>query len=405
MTTSHLHLWEGSVSAEFSQPVAAGPAAEQTARLFGLDAGRRTTLYDDLPLCLTAGSITVVLGPSGAGKSVLLRRVARHCEKAVVLAADAFAQEDRSPVDLLAEGSVRERLEILGRCGLADATCLTAPARLLSGGQHYRLALAALLHRAGRAQTPVPAVADEFCSSLDDLTAALLCRRVRRMISGSDIGLLVAMPRETLLPALQPDRVIVKPLGEPPVVLHDWRLVLPHARRTPLPEPCRWPIQPGRIADYHALGRYHYVAGPPAAHKRVHVVRVPSQYRRPGQGGVAAVLVVSPPLMSCRGRNIATARRYVDRDRRAGLRRLNDEVETISRVVVHPTFRGMGLAGRLIRHVLRHSPMRFVEALAAMGKIHPLFDRAGMTCAGLFKGRSQYYRYYIHETGGRPLRP
>ena len=37
------------------------------------------------------------------------------------------------------------------------------------------------------------------------------------------------------------------------------------------------------------------------------------------------------------------------------------------------------------------------EALAAMGKIHPLFARAGMSEVGLFKGPNQYYRYYIAD--------
>ncbi|KKN64934.1 hypothetical protein LCGC14_0486300 [marine sediment metagenome] len=35
------------------------------------------------------------------------------------------------------------------------------------------------------------------------------------------------------------------------------------------------------------------------------------------------------------------------------------------------------------------------EALAAMGKIHPFFRRAGMRLVGLFKGPTQYYQYYI----------
>jgi len=39
--------------------------------------------------------------------------------------------------------------------------------------------------------------------------------------------------------------------------------------------------------------------------------------------------------------------------------------------------------------------MPIIEALAAMGKIHPFFSRAGMKCAGVFKGPSQYYHYYI----------
>ena len=87
--------------------------------------------------------------------------------------------------------------------------------------------------------------------------------------------------------------------------------------------------------------------------------------------------------------------RYAGPDRRAALGRLNAEVEWISRVIVHPTYRGCGLAVRLVRHALATAPVPVVEALAAMGKIHPFFARAGMQPVGLFRGQSQYYHYYI----------
>jgi hypothetical protein len=53
-------------------------------------------------------------------------------------------------------------------------------------------------------------------------------------------------------------------------------------------------------------------------------------------------------------------------------------MRTISRVIVHPMFRGTGLAVRLVRHVLEHAETRYVEALAAMGRVNPFFKRAGM---------------------------
>ena len=58
---------------------------------------------------------------------------------------------------------------------------------------------------------------------------------------------------------------------------------------------------------------------------------------------------------------------------------LNSEVESISRVVVHPIFRGCGLAVKLIRHAIAEAKTPLIEALAAMGAVHPLFAKAGMT--------------------------
>jgi len=93
---------------------------------------------------------------------------------------------------------------------------------------------------------------------------------------------------------------------------------------------------------------------------------------------VAAVLLVSLPSPTCRMRTYATRGRYEGLERRAGLRLLNEEVRTISRVIVHPQWRGLGLAVRLVRHALTHAETVYTEALAAMGRVHPFFERAGM---------------------------
>jgi GNAT superfamily N-acetyltransferase len=58
---------------------------------------------------------------------------------------------------------------------------------------------------------------------------------------------------------------------------------------------------------------------------------------------------------------------------------VNANLRTISRVVVHPQFRGVGLSTTLIRAAVDACPTPFVEASARMGRAHPLFDRAGFT--------------------------
>ena len=61
------------------------------------------------------------------------------------------------------------------------------------------------------------------------------------------------------------------------------------------------------------------------------------------------------------------------------LRFANANLRTISRVIVHPQFRALGLSTQLIRCLCAHCPTRYVEASAMMGRAHPLFERAGMT--------------------------
>jgi len=398
--------WDLRIDTTVTRPIARDAEARRMAATFGLHGRVDETLYDGFRLKLRAGQIVAVVGPSGAGKSMLLAAVARQVRGAVRLRLAELSTENRSAAAVLEGGTRAERLEMLSRCGLAEATALVTPARRLSGGQLYRLALAEALHRANvaaanprrRTQRPLVVIADEFVATLDFATASALCRQIRKLVSRSSVSLLAATPRADLLRVLRPDRIIVKPLGVPARVE---TLNAGGLRGSALSmramNPSRWPIERGRLRDYQAMSRFHYLTGPPALHKRIHVIRTPPAVVALGGPDLAAVLVVSPPLMNVRGRNVATRGRYYLGDRRTAVARLNAEVEAISRVIVHPVYRGCGLAVRLIRHVLRTRERPVVEALAAMGAIHPMLCKGGMTHVGSFPGRRLRYHYYIHQ--------
>ncbi|GAB4109791.1 MAG: hypothetical protein Kow00105_18560 [Phycisphaeraceae bacterium] len=142
----------------------------------------------------------------------------------------------------------------------------------------------------------------------------------------------------------------------------------------------------GDMRDYLVLKEYHYRADKPATATRVFALRWihrSATQRFTGQPAgqfTVAVLVESLPSLSCRMRNWALNDRYgswLDPSERAAL--LNREVRVISRVVVHPSWRGLGLAVRLVRAALKHPTTRYTEALAAMGRVNPFFEKAGMT--------------------------
>jgi ABC-type ATPase with predicted acetyltransferase domain len=343
--------------------------------MFGLADGRTECLYDALRLEIEPGQVVAVIGPSGAGKSVLLAAVRRRAAGGRALRPAALARSPRPAVDLLTGGALAERLAVLSRCGMADAAALVTPAKHLSGGQRYRLALAEAIWAAYRSRRPSLIVADEFAATLDDQTAGALCRRLRRLLAGGDCALLVATARPKLLAAIRPDQVVVKPLGRPGFLLRPARA--PRARWGG-GDPRRWPIRRGTLRDYEAMAGFHYLAGPPAAHKRVYVIR-PRGPTGPAAVEAAAVLVVSPPVFNVRGRNRATGGRYAGADRAAALALLNAEMECISRVIVHPVYRGCGLAVRLVRHAVASARTPLIEAMAAMGTVHPFFEKAGMT--------------------------
>jgi hypothetical protein len=57
---------------------------------------------------------------------------------------------------------------------------------------------------------------------------------------------------------------------------------------------------------------------------------------------------------------------------------LQEEVSSISRVVVHPKYRTIGLGVRLVRETLDRVGTPCVEAVAVMAKYNPFFEKAGM---------------------------
>jgi ribosomal protein S18 acetylase RimI-like enzyme len=178
--------------------------------------------------------------------------------------------------------------------------------------------------------------------------------------------------------------------------------------------PGRFALARGRPSDYFALEHFHYLPQRPATYADVWVVRFIDDDARPlaspalrgdtlrfaqhdaldahravamrrdaGDDDddprawrVVAVAVLSYPTIrsSPRERTLGL-RDAAPRDRAAYV---NAHVRTISRVVVHPQFRGLGLASELVRKLIAVCPTRYVEAAAVMAHVHPFFAAAGM---------------------------
>jgi uncharacterized protein len=190
------------------------PKSRRVMAMFGIDIDRLTA-----PAChavdvdIEPGQVCFITGPSGGGKSLILRRM-YECSAGLKTWVDDVPLDDvASLVDCL-PGSAIDSLRSLCRAGLSDVFCvLNQPARL-SDGQKWRFRLAMAM-----AAGPGTIFADEFCSTLDRITASAIAWNVRKWSRRTGAAFVLASCHDDLLADLRPDIVIVKHLAGPPDII------------------------------------------------------------------------------------------------------------------------------------------------------------------------------------------
>jgi len=186
-------------------------------RMFGLSLDRLTEqrFTHACRLEIDAGDIVYLTGPSGAGKSVLLAEL----QKAVpagdrINLAEIPLPADRTLIDCI-EAGLAESLRFLSVAGLNDCFCILNQPDNLSAGQQYRFRLAMAL-AAGKKLV----FADEFCSELDSVTAAVISYRLQKFAKRTGTTFILASSRDDILLDLAPDVLVVKQLSGPAEVIY-----------------------------------------------------------------------------------------------------------------------------------------------------------------------------------------
>ena len=117
---------------------------------------------------------------------------------------------------------------------------------------------------------------------------------------------------------------------------------------------------------------------------------------------IGIAVFVSPP-MSLGGRNAFFGRR--GRWGRLEMQMMNRQLILLQRLVLHPTYRGAGIAVPFLRAACDRTGIKWVETLTGLGETHPVFERAGFVRVGRSgdpkKGRSRAGHSALF--GGRPV--
>ena len=121
-------------------------------------------------------------------------------------------------------------------------------------------------------------------------------------------------------------------------------------------------VEQGNIADWRKLSGFHY---------RGHNVAISRKIFRLIRGEeLCGVIVYSYPPPACYGRRLVLPR--------ITIQEMNKQLSIISRVVIHPKYRTVGLGAKLIRETLPLVGTPYVEMIAVMAKYNPFAEKAGM---------------------------
>jgi GNAT superfamily N-acetyltransferase len=121
-------------------------------------------------------------------------------------------------------------------------------------------------------------------------------------------------------------------------------------------------IAEGSMTCWRALAGFHYRSHRVPAPRKIFVLKRGQE--------LCGVIVYSYPAVTCFGRRLML--------RKMGMKELNGKLSNISRVVVHPKYRTIGLGSKLINDTLSLAGTEYVEMSAVMAKYNPFAEKAGM---------------------------
>jgi ABC-type lipoprotein export system ATPase subunit len=316
----------------------------------GIDQQQKFTLYDNVELKIGFADIVYISGDSGSGKSVLLKAIKKDLGEKAIDIADIQPDPNKPLIDTIGK-NLSEGLELLSKAGLNDAFLFVRRFRELSDGQKYRYKIARLME-SGKQWW----IADEFCSTLDRDTAKIVAYNIQKIARQTGKTVIVATTHTDLFEDLAPSVHIHKRFGKEITVRY-----YPNnpAKECSITKEIH--IEEGTYADYKKLSVFHYRSSRCPPPRKIFILKRKDE--------LCGVIVYSYPPPICFGRSKVW---------KGNFQKLQKEMSTISRVVIHPKYRTIGLGAKIVRETLAKAGTPYVETLAVMAKYNPFFEKAGM---------------------------
>ncbi|MBT0160783.1 GNAT family N-acetyltransferase [Candidatus Bathyarchaeota archaeon A05DMB-2] len=321
----------------------------------GLDQWQKFVIYDNVELKIGPQDIVYITGDSGSGKSVLLKALEKDIRQDMGLTCINIAEikpEPNKPLIETVGKSLEEALELLSRVGLNDAFLFLRTYEQLSDGQKYRYKIAKMIESGAQFW-----IMDEFAATLDRDTAKIVAYNLQKLARQQNKAVLAATTHTDLLEDLNPSVHIHKRFGKEITVNY-----YPNqpAKECSLIKEMR--IEEGTTEDWRRLAGFHYRSHKIAAPRKIFCIKRGEE--------LCGVIVYNYPPPTCFGRRLVLPKMT--------MRELNEKLSIITRVVVHPKYRTIGLGAKLVKETLPLAGTPYVEMPAVMAKYNPFAEKAGM---------------------------
>ncbi|MBI9015736.1 MAG: ATP-binding cassette domain-containing protein [Phycisphaerae bacterium] len=205
---------------KFDTKVKLSPNVAAVSSMFGLGnrPGREMIVVDNCKVKIESGQVVYITGGSGAGKSQIFKMLYEQMQanakkkgvgfKEILNLGELEVPTGRPLVDCFIDDHLSDVMSWLSMAGLSDAFAVLRNSEHLSDGQRYRFKLALAL-----SINPDVIFIDEFCSTLDRVTAAVVAHNVRKFANRFGTTFVVATSHDDMLEDLAPDVVMIKHLG------------------------------------------------------------------------------------------------------------------------------------------------------------------------------------------------
>jgi len=245
-----------------------------------------------------------------------------------------------------------EALELLSKVGLNDAFLFLRSYAQLSDGQKYRYKIAKMIESQAQFW-----IMDEFAATLDRDTAKIVAYNLQKHARQQGKAVLAATTHTDVFEDLNPSVHIHKRFGREMTVNY-----YPNKPAKECSLITEMQIKEGTTEEWRKLSGFHYRSHKIAAPRKILCLKRGEE--------LCGVIVYNYPPPTCFGRRLVLPK--------MSMKELNEKLSIITRVVVHPKYRTIGLGSKLVKETLPLAGTEYVEMPAVMAKYNPFAEKAGM---------------------------